>query len=306
MKPSMHPPATATAISISVCICTYKRLALLRELLASLAAQDTQGRFTYSLVVVDNDAQASAREVIDAFRCEHGTPVTYRVEPERNIAVVRNRTLELATGDYLALIDDDERAEPGWLAHLLQRCEDTGADGVLGPVLPIYASRPPRWVLRGRFHEKGTGLVNRPIDWRETRTSNALVRRAAVRRTGVRFDPRFSRGGEDVDFFMRMMARGCSFVWSRESVVHELIPAERTARAFMLRRALLRGVVSTGYANFGARQVMKALVAVPAYTIALPFTVPLGHHRTMDLLVRGTEHLGLLMGVAGLDPIRQR
>jgi hypothetical protein len=34
--------------------------------------------------------------------------------------------------------------------------------------------------------------------------------------------------------------------------------------------------------------------------------VPLGHHRTMDLLVRGTEHLGLLMGVAGLDPVRQR
>jgi glycosyltransferase involved in cell wall biosynthesis len=296
----MHPPA------ISVCICTYKRLALLRELLASLAAQDTQGRFTYSLVVVDNDVRGSAREVVDAFRREHDTPVIYDVEPERNIAAVRNRTLELATGDYLALIDDDERAAPGWLAHLLQRCEDTGADGALGPVLPIYASRPPRWVLRGRFHEKGTDLVNRPLDWRETRTSNALVRRASVLRTGVRFDPRFSRGGEDVDFFMRMMERGCSFVWSRESVVHELIPAERTARAFMLRRALLRGVVSTGYANFDAKRVMKALVAVPLYTIALPFTVPLGHHRTMDLLVRGTEHLGLLMGVAGLDPVRQR
>jgi succinoglycan biosynthesis protein ExoM len=289
-----------------VCICTYKRLALLRELLASLAAQDTQGRFTYSLVVVDNDVRGSAREVVDAFRREHDTPVIYDVEPERNIAAVRNRTLELATGDYLALIDDDERAAPGWLAHLLQRCEDTGADGALGPVLPIYASRPPRWVLRGRFHEKGTDLVNRPLDWRETRTSNALVRRASVLRNGVRFDPRFSRGGEDVDFFMRMMERGCSFVWSRESVVHELIPAERTARAFMLRRALLRGVVSTGYANFDAKRVMKALVAVPLYTIALPFTVPLGHHRTMDLLVRGTEHLGLLMGVAGLDPVRQR
>lgn len=292
--------------SISVCICTFKRPALLHELLESLAVQQTLGSFTFSIVVVDNDAQGSARAVVESFRRERGMPVVYAVEVERNIAVARNRTLSLATGDYLALIDDDETAEPRWLANLLHACEETGADGVLGPVMPIYASRPPRWVIKGHFHEKGTDLANRRIEWRETRTSNALVKRAAVERAAVRFDPRFSRGGEDVDFFMRLMAQGCSFVWSRESVVHELIPAERTARMFMLRRALLRGCVTTEYPNFGATQVMKALVAVPVYLIALPFSVLLGHHRTMDLLVRGTEHLGLLLGVAGIDPVRQR
>ena len=45
--------------------------------------------------------------------------MTYAVEPERNIALARNRALSLARGEKLAFIDDDEMASPFWLSTLL-------------------------------------------------------------------------------------------------------------------------------------------------------------------------------------------
>ncbi len=40
---------------ISVCICTFKRTPLLKRLLQALEEQETDGLFTFSIVVADND-----------------------------------------------------------------------------------------------------------------------------------------------------------------------------------------------------------------------------------------------------------
>lgn len=52
---SMSTFPTPGTAHISVCICTFKRPSLLLRLLKELAGQETQGLFTYSIVVVDND-----------------------------------------------------------------------------------------------------------------------------------------------------------------------------------------------------------------------------------------------------------
>jgi len=49
---------------ISVCICTYKRSEMLNRLLNELNFQRTDGLFQYSVVVVDNDATESGKEVV--------------------------------------------------------------------------------------------------------------------------------------------------------------------------------------------------------------------------------------------------
>ena len=49
---------------ISVCICTYKRPKLLVRLLRKLQKQQTANLFTYSIVIVDNDFNQSAKEAV--------------------------------------------------------------------------------------------------------------------------------------------------------------------------------------------------------------------------------------------------
>ena len=93
---------------ISVCVCTYKRPQFLRRLLNELGDQDTHDRFTFSIVVADNDHLQSAKAVVLGFAAASTIPITYCVEHRQNIALARNKAIENATGDFIAFIDDDE------------------------------------------------------------------------------------------------------------------------------------------------------------------------------------------------------
>src|SRR4051812_10046 len=100
---------------ISLCICTYKRPELLNRLLADLNSQDTGERFSFSIVVVDNDKFKSAEAVVQDFASRSSIPITYCVENRQNIALARNRAIEKAKGDFVAFIDDDEFPTGRWL-----------------------------------------------------------------------------------------------------------------------------------------------------------------------------------------------
>jgi len=80
---------------ISVCICTFKRPALLAKLLKGAFEQQTDGKFTFSVVVVDNDRLGSARETVERFGSER---IRYVIEPEQSIALARNRAMANASG----------------------------------------------------------------------------------------------------------------------------------------------------------------------------------------------------------------
>ena len=101
-----------------------------------------------------------------------------------------------------------------------------------------------------------------------------------------------------------MIEKGNIFVWCNEAVAYEVIPATRWKRTFMLRRALLRGKISLVHPTSRKVAVAKSLVAVPAYTTALPFALLFGHDRFMTCLVSLFDHVGRLLALVGLNPIR--
>jgi glycosyltransferase involved in cell wall biosynthesis len=51
---------------------------------------------------------------------------------ERNVNVARNAGIREATGDVVAVVDDDHRVEPGW-AEAVESAVAAGADAVTGP-----------------------------------------------------------------------------------------------------------------------------------------------------------------------------
>src|SRR5437773_1248060 len=287
---------------ICVCICTYKRPQFLRRLLLELARQNTGGLFTYSIVVADNDELETARmEVLD-FAARATIPVVYCVEPRQNIALTRNKAIENADGDFIAFIDDDEFPTKDWLLTLFKACQEFKVDGVLGPVKPHFEQEPPKWVVQGKFYDRATYPTGYVIDWRKGRTGNVLLKREIFATGTSPFRSEFL-SGEDQDFFRRMIERGHVFIWCDEALAYEVVPPIRWKTTFMLRRALLRGAASRIHPTSGAHAVLKSVVAVPIYLVALPLTIVLGQAIFMSCLIRLCDHLGRLLASVGLNPI---
>lgn len=288
---------------ISVCVCTYKRQHLLLRLLTDLAAQETEGLFTYSIVVVDNDSQRSAEPVVAEFAATSRIDAEYYVETEQNIAQTRNRAVANAKGDFIAFIDDDEFPIKTWLLTLFQVCNKYSVDGVLGPVRPCFDQKSPAWVVKGRFYERRTHETGYVITGSDGRTGNVLLKKEIFSFSEEPFNPKF-RTGEDQDFFTRMIGRGHVFIWCNEAVAHEVVPPSRWKRSFMLRRALLRGAMQPSTEGFGLRSIAKSVVAIPLYVLALPVCLVLGQHRFMAILIKLCDHLGKLLMLVGINPIK--
>jgi succinoglycan biosynthesis protein ExoM len=231
-------------------------------------------------------------------------PISYCVEPRQNIALARNKAVEHATGDFVAFIDDDEFPTRRWLLNLFETCLRHQADGALGPVKPHFDETPPQWVVDGGFYARRTYPTGYVIDWRKGRTGNLLIDRRVFAGDAQPFRPEFLTG-EDQDFFRRMIARGHVFVWCDEAVAYEVVPPVRWGRAFMLRRALLRGRISLLHPTAGLPAIVKSIVAVPAYTVVLPFALLTGQSRFMVCLVKLFDHAGRLLAVAGINPVAE-
>jgi glycosyltransferase involved in cell wall biosynthesis len=292
---------------ISVCVCTYKRPELLARLLGKLAGQRTEGRFSFSIVVVDNDEHKSARATVEEFLVRHDVSLDYYVEKERSYSRARNKAVHSAKGSLLAFVDDDEYPEESWLLNLYKTLKTYGADGVLGPVHPSFESEPPDWVLKGRFCEResfptGTRLRNSKY----TRTGNVLFEMSLLQGQEP-FDPRFGEtGGEDTDFFDRMIDRGKQFIWCNEAPVWESVPPERMKRLYFLRRALWRGIGRSRNVSILSVMAIKSLSAVFLYTAALPVCLVIGQHALMKCMIRSCDHWGKLIGLMGLAPDSRR
>ena len=287
---------------ISVCVCTYKRPQMLRRLLMEVIRQETGGLFTFSIVVTDNDEARSAEETVAEIGRASSIPVKYCVETRQNIALARNKVVANAEGDYLAFIDDDEFPARQWLLHLFNTCNTCNVDGVLGPVKRHFDQTPPRWLEKSQFYERRVNPTGMPVEWLEARTGNVLLKREMVAGDPAPFRPEF-RAGEDQDFFRRKMEEGRRFVWCAEAEAFESVPPVRWKRTYLLRKGLLRGATAALQPN-GFSSIAKSVVAVPLYTLALLPALLLGQHRFMTLLVKLCDHVGKLLMLMGINPIR--
>ena len=290
-------------MNISVCIATYRRTERLRAVLEDLARQS---RLPEQVVVVDNDQAGSARPVIEQLRAS-GVPfaMAYDIQPERNIAMTRNLTVALADGDWLAFIDDDERAPESWLQQLLDAAALHAADGVLAPVEPQVPAEAPLWIRRGRFYDFPHLRTGEPVPLNRMRFGNVLLRAAPLRAEPGPFDSSYGlSNGEDGDLLVRLAHKGVRIIWCDEAIVWEPIEAKRLSLRWLLMRALSGGqdfarqtvkgkygpISWFGRAVFFCRALLQLLVAAGLALLSWPG----GRHRAVRWLLTAAANLGKL------------
>ena len=225
---------------IVVAIPTFRRPKRLAQLLSALEKLETVYRVV--VLVADNDAEKhEGYDLCRSLCTQYRWSLDPMIAEERGIAQVRNalvaRALSYPGVRYLAMLDDDEWPEPGWLDELLEVQHETAAEVVSGSVL--FDLPEGKASLTRRFD--GLNSIRRPtgrIDMLEG-AGNILMTRACLEKLSAPwFDPSFAlTGGEDRDFFERVKAEGGRFAWADEAVARTAVPEARMSLSWMLRRA---------------------------------------------------------------------
>ena len=230
---------------ISVCIATYKRPELLEKLLLSLLAQKNIDDYNLEIIVVDNDPNKTAEAVVKRFseiiisnpRCT----VKYDMQPEKNIALTRNKTVDLATGGYLFFIDDDEYADENCLYHHLKVMNEFDADVTFGNVIPYFNEiSTPSYIKFAQIYYKTNAE-----DGKATKyffTSNTMLSLKKIKKEIINFNPDYGiTGGSDYEFFLRITDESSKFLSAASSIVFEFIPPERSNLKWLVKRVFRTG-----------------------------------------------------------------
>ena len=273
------PPA------ISICVCTFRREEGLRRLLRSLQSL-VMATPTWELIVIDNDAARSADTIVQLAIAD-GMKITYDVEPIRNVALARTRSVRRASGEWIAFIDDDEEADPQWLAELWKCVHSGHVDAAFGAVSHLFEEGTPQWMRA--VYPRQPRIAGASLGWRETATNNALVRRSAMTFLDNLFDPKFGLNGEDSELFYRMANAGFKFVAAPTARVYERVCSNRANLVYLLRWYFCVGAATTIILNGGGLSAQPAgslLAGVRSLASALTgaWVFPLSR-------LRGTRHL---------------
>src|SRR5574341_1882473 len=230
----------------SICIATYKRPELLRKLLESIKKQVLPEDVRLQVIVVDNDAQGSAEEIVRTCGSDSRLWYSYWIQPLKNISLTRNASVQKALGSYILFIDDDEVASPDWVSSHLKTVVEYDADGVFGAVVPEFFEGTSDW-LRRCYHSLNNYTATPTGSKAGARWSGNCLLKASVLRDEIGpFDPRYGlTGGEDTHLFDRLEHKGARFVYCQEAWVWEYVPANRTRPSYLLKVAFRGGNAHT-------------------------------------------------------------
>ena len=283
---------------VDICMATFRRPAVV-EALASLAHQELPPEVLIRVIVADNDDTPSAQTAVIEAAADLGLDLVYAHAPARNISIARNAGLDLARGDFVGFMDDDEIAAPDWLAAALKAVDTHQVDGVFGPAFGVYPASAPAWMKALRAHDnipvRRAGVV-------ETgHTCNALIRRAAIGDQRFRIEVGTS-GGEDTEFFRRLWLQGARFEIADKAVMSEPVAAARLSYQWLANRSYRAGHTYGAYldGSFGRRAGFALGAGIKAgfcYAMALGFSW--SRQKRAKWALRGLLHLGVISGSLG-------
>lgn len=230
------------------------------SLLAAIASVQAQNYPHHLVVVVDHNEQLHARLLQEC------TDLTImRNTGPRGASGARNTAALAATTEFIAFLDDDARAAPGWLERLVAAIDQRGAVGAGGHIDPAWHSSPPQWfprefgwVIGVSNSSAGTATQipthqladarPRPQRVRNVWSGSMIVDREIFARVGG-FRDDFGKLGtanepEDTELCLRMAgtAPDAHWVFVPDAVIYHEVPPERATLRYFVRRCWNEGV----------------------------------------------------------------
>ena len=239
--------AVPEAADVSVVICAYteERWTLLEAAVAS--AQRQVPAPAEVVVVVDHNAGLHDR-LADRF----DDVLLLHNANRRGLAGARNTGLAASSAEVVAFLDDDARAEPGWVAGHARHYRDPAVVGVGGAVHPDWQYPPPprfpeefAWVV-GCTH---SGIRPQVHQIRNPIGANMSFRRSSIEAVGG-FREGLGRigsvplGCEETELSIRVARRvaDARIVYDPTVSVLHHVPEQRTSWEYFRRRCWGEGL----------------------------------------------------------------
>jgi len=213
---------------VSVVIVNWNRKDLLRACLDSLAAQT----FTdFEIIVVDNGSDDGSAAMVR----EMSRPIKLIENREnKGFCAANNQGFSVSQSEYVALLNNDAEADPGWLAALLDAVRvkpDVGESDVGMVASKILVWEDPSIIDKcghliypdGQNRGRGHGQVDRGQFSRQEEVlwpdgCAALYRRAMLDEVGG-FDEEFFAYADDAELGLRARIAGWTFLYAPGAVV---------------------------------------------------------------------------------------
>lgn len=258
-------------LRLSLIIATYNRSAELIRALESVAAQSADPS-TWECVAVDNNSTDDTAGRFAAFKAKYPTlPIRMVRETRQGLSHARNRGIAETTGEYIAIIDDDEHINPDFISAYIDLFDShPEAASAGGRIIAEYPTGRPAWM--SRWTEQP---IANPIDLgaqvrefpagRIPGGGNMALRRSAVERYGA-FDTSLGRsggkltGGEESDLFLRLSRGGERCLYTPRAVMWHVIPAAKLTDDYFDRLSRNIGATQRLRAQAG-RRVLAAAAA---------------------------------------------
>jgi GT2 family glycosyltransferase len=217
---------------ISVVIVNWNRKDLLRACLDSLAAQS----FTeFEVVIVDNGSDDGSAEMVQK-KIESFPRSIHLVENHENrgFCAANNQGFAVSQSEYVALLNNDAEADPGWLQALLDSIRikpDVGESDIGMVASKILVWEDPRIIDKcghliypdGQNRGRGSGQLDQGQFDRQDEVlwpdgCAALYRRAMLDEVGG-FDEEFFAYADDAELGLRARIAGWSCLYAPGAVV---------------------------------------------------------------------------------------
>lgn len=218
------------AARVSVIVVTYNNLELTRACLASI---DEHSQYeNLEIIIVDNASSDGSIEFLKNWSSVNGNRRLILNDNNRGFAAANNQGLNIATGDFLVMLNNDTYVTPGWVRSLVNHLNRDTTIGLIGPVtnnigneakidIP-YADMSEMLVKSAAYTRRHAGQLY-PL--RTVAFFCVMMKRETFERVG-QLDEAFGRGWfEDDDYCRRVERVGLRVVCAEDVFVHHHLSA---------------------------------------------------------------------------------
>jgi glycosyltransferase involved in cell wall biosynthesis len=222
---------------VTIGICTRDGASRLGRCLDALDQLDYPN---FEVLVVDNASKDDSTKTLMEKQWKPNYRYVY--EPRPGLSWARNRVIQEARGDIIALTDDDARPDPLWLLSLVNALQQPGISLVTGPGYPLELENDIQiycenyWGHNGGFERKNRGLAisgfpKHPYNTNTFGGSFNLVAWKEVFQKVGGFDPALGRGSPagsatDTDLIYRLLRMGYTISYEPTALVKLEHPSE--------------------------------------------------------------------------------